>query len=416
VASIHKASSGTNTPYFRMSFRGPDGKQILRSTKTTDERQAFEIAAKAERGAEHLAIFKDQAAAHVAMEELVSALQQAASGKLDQNLVRSMLSRLLSLTNQPQEADHTIEASLQKWVALKETSNARGTYLRYRETIKDFLTMLGNRAVLPLDQLSVDDVEAFQQLQLREGKSRASANESVKILRAACGYLRRKGHVLKNVAEAVDLLDQDSVGKKPFTPEQVSRLLAAADDEWKGMIIVGYCTGARITDAARLKWENVDLAKKTLTYRQSKTKHAGVRPITTVMLPDLHAYLTARWPKRQSPYLFPSLHDKKTSSNGGLSALFTRLMAKADIENETLRTGGTGKGRAFFAYGFHSFRHTVVATLENLGVSEEIRMLHVGHTSAAHSRYSHREVESIRQSLQAFPSLFRHTAKKAGTS
>ncbi|MBV9645725.1 MAG: site-specific integrase, partial [Verrucomicrobia bacterium] len=36
-------------------------------------------------------------------------------------------------------------------------------------------------------------------------------------------------------------------------------LLAVAENQWRGMILLGYHTGIRLSDAANLTWANVDL-------------------------------------------------------------------------------------------------------------------------------------------------------------
>ncbi len=102
------------------------------------------------------------------------------------------------------------------------------------------------------------DVEGFRDLQVTEGKAKSRANMEVKTLRAAFNLARRQGLILTNPAEAVDLLDGQSQERSPFSLEQVRAILKKADEEWRGLILMGLCTGLRIGDASRLKWESID--------------------------------------------------------------------------------------------------------------------------------------------------------------
>jgi integrase len=77
------------------------------------------------------------------------------------------------------------------------------------------------------------------------------------------------------------------VEKGTFSPDQIRRLISAAQGDWKGLIISGFFTGARLSDLANLQWSNVDLAERTLTFRQRKTDAAVKIPIH----PDLEDHL-----------------------------------------------------------------------------------------------------------------------------
>jgi integrase len=82
--------------------------------------------------------------------------------------------------------------------------------------------------------------------------------------------------------------DTGRVEKGKFTPEQIARLVEHAEGDWKGLILAGYYTGARLGDLARLKWSNVDLSEKTVRFVQKKVQ--GKSPKARVKIP-LHEAL-----------------------------------------------------------------------------------------------------------------------------
>ena len=64
---------------------------------------------------------------------------------------------------------------------------------------------------------------------------------------------------------ATDPLEHKGIVKERFTPEQVGRLVAAADRDWAGMVLFGYGSGARLQDAANLRWSDLDLDNGLVT-------------------------------------------------------------------------------------------------------------------------------------------------------
>jgi integrase len=80
----------------------------------------------------------------------------------------------------------------------------------------------------------------------------------------------------------------DADARQPFSADQIKALYAAADTEWRGMILLGAHGGLRVRDAANLKWSNIDLVKRTLSYEALKTAHRNKKHewVTTIYLHD----------------------------------------------------------------------------------------------------------------------------------
>jgi len=57
-------------------------------------------------------------------------------------------------------------------------------------------------------------------------------------------------------------------------------------------------------------------------------------------------------------------------------------------------------------------RHTLISNLANLGVAAEVREKIAGHSDArTHQKYSHHEIETLRQAVEKLPSLRKTQAK-----
>src|SRR5260370_13557578 len=78
---------------------------------------------------------------------------------------------------------------------------------------------------------------------------------------------------------ALESLPVNVEEKGTFTPGQVSKLARSADGDWRGAILLGYYTGARLSDVANKRWSAVDWQNKIIRITPSKTKKALGLPL-----------------------------------------------------------------------------------------------------------------------------------------
>jgi hypothetical protein len=145
-----------------------------------------------------------------------------------------------------------------------------------------------------------------------------------------------------------------TVEKGVFTPEQINKLLAVADSDWRGLILAGYYTGARLGDLARLTWQSIDLAERSIAFTQKKTGTKIKIPIHSELLDYL---LSRSVPDDERKPVFPKLYHLRGSGQTGLSSSFRRLMDRAGIEGGIARQKTGDAGRNVSLLSFHSLRH-----------------------------------------------------------
>ncbi len=416
MASVHKYPS-RKSPYWVGVFADENGIQRYRSTKETNQTRAREKAALWERTAKKLRLSKRRRGetplpgSEAILEILIVAAQQAMEGKFTITHARRCIDQLLQISGQPKIASITTESFLTEWLASTKPTVSEGTYESYEEKVESFLEFLGERKTEAIDTVLPSDIEKYRTAQLESKIAKTTVNLKLKILSTPFRAAQKMGYLAVNPFDLIKSLPARNAERKAFTLDQLKTLLAAADDDWRGMILVGASTGMRITDAASLEWKDVELERGTIVlYPEKKREREGAKNEEAVILPDLADYLAERQSKQTKKLpdqpIFPSLCGRRTSGLTGLSLTFRALMEKAGIKSGIARAAQKGgRGRTVYELGFHSLRHSCTSIMANIGVSEEIRKKLVGHTSDVHLRYTHFELETFKRELKKFPSL-----------
>src|SRR5262245_586483 len=309
MASVHRKQ---RSPYWMAKFRADDGRVVMRSTKQIKRQAAQLIADGWERAA-----------------------KKARAGELTQAVI---LKTMAEMMERGLGESLNVQSTKQFFTYWIDTPGRKSTTIaRYRPVLDGFLAFIGERrARASIGSITAGEIQRFRDEQVAAGKTATTANLAVKILRGVFNSARRLGLALTNPADAVRSLDESGAEERlPFTPGQTRELLCVANREWRGMILLGYHTGIRLNDAANLTQLNVDIAARTLTFRDAKTsarKRRSRRDTVVYMHPDLINYFESL-PTTDDPHapLFRSLFGKPSGSHAGLSNAFSRVMRSAGV-------------------------------------------------------------------------------------
>jgi integrase len=364
------------SPYWVCCYTSANGQRLKRSTKQKERKRAWEVCLAIERAENH-----------------------AKNGTLTEQAAKKIIGEILERTTGEPLHNYKVADWLAHWLEMKEQVRAAKTIARYRQVIRDFIMSLGNRADLALAHITPKDVLAYRNSIITTSKTARTANLSVKVVSAAFNAAVRQHIIESNPATALESLPIETEERATFTPAQVSKLLRAAEDDWKGAILLGYYTGARLGDVANMRWSAIDLDQRLIRFTPSKTK----KPITIPLHPDLKRELFKR-PGIGKAFLFPSLAGKGTGGKHGLSGRFAAIMERAAIEGKITRHAEGG--RATSNLSFHSLRHSFNSAMANAGVSQEIRQKLTGHASAEmNTRYTHHELGPLRAAIATLPKI-----------
>jgi integrase len=322
----------------------------------------------------------------------------AKNGTLTEQQAKKIIGEILERTTGEPLHNYKVRDWFAHWLDMKEQVRSGKTMDRYRQVIRDFMASLGNRANLALAHITPKDVLMYRNSILAAKKTPRTANLSVKVVSAALNAALRQGFIPSNPATAVESLPVKAEERATFTPAQISKLVRAANGDWRGAVLLGYYTGARLSDVANMRWEALDWRNKVIRFTPRKTK----RPVAIPLHRDLERELLKR-PGIGKAVMFPALAGKDTGGRHGLSGRFAAIIKKAGIEPK--RTEASG-GRRLSDLSFHSLRHSFNSAMANAGIAQEIRQKLTGHTSAETNKvYTHHELEPLRAAIAAIPSL-----------
>ena len=114
------------------------------------------------------------------------------------------------------------------------------------------------------------DIRRFRDSLNKGGRAATTENMAVKIIRTPLNLARKLGYITHSPTEAPDPITAVVGERHVFFPEQVGKLVAAAEGDWKWLILGGYYTGARSGDISNLIWKQVDLERGTSLFVQGK--------------------------------------------------------------------------------------------------------------------------------------------------
>ena len=337
----------------------------------------------------------------VAAGELVEAglrlVQQAAKGELNEAAGLEFVNRILKASAMDTIQGKTTAQFLDSWLEGKKVSKAQRTAERYRTPVERFKTSLGKRADLSLASITKTDVEKFRKDRLTQ-VAESTLESDFKILKGIFERARKQGVLIgANPFELVEIAKGENIvrmERQAFEAGEVDMLVKAAPErEWQTAILLGFYCGMRLENAALLDWDNVDFQKQLITFTANKRGPRLEIPIHARLLKHLEQIAGDSAGK-----ISPKLAAVKVPGRSGLSRQFIQIMRAAGLD---IGTKASSTGRKFSTRSFHSLRHGFISAMANGGVAPELRQKLSGHRSKdVHSKYTHLEMETLRQAVE----------------
>ncbi len=343
-------------------------------------------------------------------QKIADTWEEASRRKISRGQAHRVLSEIFDEGGQ---AETTVEKFARAWLDELKPSVSPSTFSVYSNGINHFLASMGERAAQPILHLSRADVTRYKKA-LADGHP-VTGNHRLKLIKMLLKAAREEGYSFDDPFVGLKLFkeDKDAVdARRPFSVPELQKLLAAADAEWRSLILFGLYTGQRLGDIAALRWSQIDIARGELSIITKKTGRKMAIPINTALAEHLATLPAADDPKAM---VHPRAAALVAGAKGKVSTLsrhFGELLESAGLRTVAeLPAGasahdGKGKGRSAprkkADLSFHSLRHTARSLLEAAGVPLKTAMELLGHSDiGASHHYVHVEKESLRRAAES---------------
>ena len=253
------------------------------------------------------------------------------------------------------------------------------------------------------------------------GFSGGTINKHVGLLRLVWRILSDDAGVTADPWAKITRRKDRPHNRRELTPEELRRICETATGELQALLAIGIYSGLRMSDAATLRWSEVDMKRGIIIRVPSKTARSSGRDVKLPLHSTLRAVLASQ--QEQHPnaeYVLPRTARKYIKRRDWLTdrvqrhlwdnginchAPGTGFQIKRDDDGNPVRDKNnghvvldpTGK-RAVVSCGFHSLRHSFVSLCRSAGASLSVVESLVGHSNPTMTRlYSHvGEVEAAR--------------------
>lgn len=175
----------------------------------------------------------------------------------------------------------TTFSNLAEWYLNLESVKKLATYERAEICLNNFNKVFGDTKI---NDLCLTDLEDYQIKRERAGKAKSTIDIEVGIASAMVNKAfdndKVSGDTLKPFRCIKNLLTRGSnARKKTITIDEYIKLLDAAQDYLKPILIVGFNTGMRLGEILKLKWSNIDRKEGFIRLIEDDTKEKKKKAI-----------------------------------------------------------------------------------------------------------------------------------------
>ena len=306
-----------------------------------------------------------------------------------------------------------------EWLDRKADGLKPASRVAYEAAVARFTEFLGDGGAVQMGLVDPAMAQRYYDSLVAELSAGSAKNLMVPV-RSVFERARKMGLLPRgNPFDAVEKAVRIKAVRRAFTEEEIERVLDYLTGEnaepgglsWANAVLLGRHLGLRLGDVAALRYSAVQNVSGVwcLCYKPAKKDSPGKSapelrvPLPSVLdgLPDEKDALGDDAP------ICPALHGRAVGGANGLSAEFAKILESAGIVRRDV-SPGDGRARKAFDLGFHSLRHTCVTRLTEAGVSEAVRMLIVGHSSAdVHRGYQKLDVAAVAAEMEKIKALAR---------
>jgi integrase len=229
--------------------------------------------------------------------------------------------------------------------------------------------------------LTTEKLKEYRRKRLSEGRTEATCNRELSILRTALN-LGRKCTPPKVLNLPYFPMVAEMNSRQGFlTDEQYALLRDSLPDYLRPLFVTGYFTGVRLGELLAIEWDQVDWEQEFITLQADETKSGHTRAVP-IFDGDMRDWLI--WSRENAQECSRVFHRNGTPIKEfrGAWKAACQLAKVPDLK-------------------FHDLRRTAVRNMRRIGVSQVVRMRITGHrTDSMERRYNIVDIEDIKSAKE----------------
>ncbi len=239
-----------------------------------------------------------------------------------------------------------------------------------------------------LADISPKVIVAYKNKRYEDGVAPATINRELANLKKAFNLAMREWEWChSNPVSRVSMEKENNQRDRWLSQDEETRLLSGCAPWLRDLVIFGLNTGMRMGEILELTWAGVDFARRTVTVFRSKNGERRTIPVNHGVLDVLKAKARVRSLRTDRVFCSKAY---TTLESGHLRRAFRLALRKAKIED----------------FHFHDLRHTFATRLVQAGVDLYKVQKLLGHKSPVMTqRYAHHFPESLRDGVEMLDRL-----------
>jgi integrase/recombinase XerD len=236
----------------------------------------------------------------------------------------------------------------------------------------------------------------------------ATRKQWLTVIRSFFAWMRRRGRILHNPAEAVTLPKADRRPPQILNEEQIARLIETPDLTTtiglrdRALMELLYATGLRHGEACRLDLYDVDLSSRRVTVREGKGGKDRVVPLTRNACHWLRRYVSEARPDLAAGKLWGRGWSRKPRPTAATPALWLSVEGRRFSYQMIAQIIREYAARCGLRATPHTFRHCFATHLLRRGASIRYIQQLLGHDKLETTeRYTHLTTEDLKSSILA---------------
>lgn len=258
---------------------------------------------------------------------------------------------------------YMLSACIDEYLEYVETNFAERTLEIYSVSLNLFLKFTGDILVLDFSSRMIDAYKNYR----AQTVSPATVNIEVRVIRAFFNRLKHWNIIEKNPCDGISDIRTEEEAPIFLEESQLQHLLESITDPWlRNIVVFAAMTGTRSGEIMNLTWNDVDLVRGTVTVRSSisyRSKHGRLR---VVPLNPAARRTVEEMPPPHEGFVFPGKKGRLANSDH-VGRKFKSVARRLGLDERI---------------HFHSLRHTFASLLVRKGASlYQVQKL-LGHSSS----------------------------------